>query len=126
MKYSKMIMEHFKNPRNLGEMENPDTIGKVGNSVCGDTMKIYLKVKDDKIEDIKFQTLGCAVAIAMTSILTELTKGKTLEYASKIKAQDLLKNVEDVPKNKIHCSVLAQDALKDAIKNYNKKHKIKK
>ena len=126
MKYSKMVMKHFKNPKNMGEMKNPDAVGKAGNPICGDTMKIYLKIKNDKITDIKFQTLGCAVAIAMTSILTEMAKKKTLEEALKIKGKDLLKNVEEVPKSKMHCSVLAQDALKDAIKSYNKKHKTKK
>ncbi len=105
----------------MGEIKNPDAVGKAGNPICGDTMKIYLKVKNNKIEDIKFQTLGCAVAIAMTSILTDIAKGKTLKAASKIKPDDLLKGVEDVPKSKIHCSVLAHQALKNAIKNYKAK-----
>lgn len=121
MKYSKKIMEHFKNPRNMGEMENPDAVGTAGNPVCGDQMKIYLKIKDDRIADIKFHTLGCAVAIAMTSILTEKAGGKTLEEAEKITGKDLLKGVEDVPESKLHCSVLAQNALKNAIKDYKSK-----
>ena len=121
MKYSKKIMQHFKNPKNMGEMKNPDATGTAGNPVCGDQMKIYLKIKNNRIIDIKFHTLGCAVAIAMTSILTEITKNKTLEEAEKITSKDLLKDVEDVPESKLHCSVLAQDALKNAIKNYKAK-----
>ncbi len=114
-------MQHFKNPKNMGEMKNPDATGTAGNPVCGDQMKIYLKIKNNRIIDIKFHTLGCAVAIAMTSILTEITKNKTLEEAEKITSKDLLKDVEDVPESKLHCSVLAQDALKNAIKNYKAK-----
>ncbi len=121
MKYSKIVMKHFKNPKNMGKIKNPDAIGKAGNPICGDTMKIYLKIKDNRICNIKFETLGCAVAIAMTSILTELAKNKTLEQAKKIDADDLLKDVEDIPKSKLHCSVLAQEALKNAIKDYESK-----
>ena len=123
MEYSKKILKYFKNPKNMGEIKKPDAIGKAGNPVCGDVMTIYIKVKDDKIKDIKFQTLGCAVAIAMSSILTEMVKGKTLKEAEKITGKDIVKKLGGVPPMKFHCSVLAKEALKKAIENYRKKFK---
>ena len=119
--YSEQVMHHFKNPRNMGELENPDGIGEIGNPVCGDVMKITIKVKDNKIEDIKFKTFGCIAAIATTSMLTELAKGKTLKQAKKIKKEDIVKKLKGMPKIKLHCSVLGITALRKAIENYRKK-----
>lgn len=116
--YSKTVMDHFKAPRNVGIMETPDGFGEVGNPLCGDMMSIYLKVQDDRIEDIKFQTFGCGAAIAVSSILTEMAKGKTLEEAKKISNKDVAEALEGLPKNKLHCSNLGADALHLAIKNY--------
>jgi nitrogen fixation NifU-like protein len=116
--YNKNVLEHFKNPRNMGEMENPDAEGIVGNPTCGDVMKIMLKIEDDKIEDIKFLTFGCAAAIATSSVLTELAKGKTLEEAKKLTNKDVADALGDLPKLKFHCSNLAADALQKAIENY--------
>ncbi|MFO7872597.1 MAG: Fe-S cluster assembly scaffold protein NifU [Candidatus Undinarchaeales archaeon] len=119
--YSKKVMVHFKNPKNMGELENPDAVGEVGNPVCGDVMKVYLKIENDKIEDIKFQTFGCAAAIATSSMITELAKGKTLEEAVKITNDDVANSLEGLPPLKMHCSNLAADALKEAIYQYYKK-----
>ena len=119
--YSKKVMEHFKNPRNMGEMKNPDSIGEVGNLQCGDVMRVYIKVKDNKIQDIKFQTMGCIAAIATSSMTTELAKGKTLEQAKKITNKDVAKSLGNLPPIKMHCSNLAANALKKAIENYEKK-----
>ncbi len=116
--YSKKVLELFKNPKNLGEIKNPDAVGMVGNPACGDIMKIYLKIEDNKIKDIKFQTMGCAAAIATSSMITELAKGKTLEQAKKISNKDVAKAIGKLPPIKMHCSNLAADALKKAIKNY--------
>lgn len=121
MLYSKKVMEHFKSPRNLGELKNPDTVGQVGNPVCGDIMKLYLKIKDNKIKDIGFETLGCGAAIACSSVVTEEAKGKTLEQASKINKDAILKKLGGLPEPKIHCSMLAIEALKKAINNYQTK-----
>lgn len=121
--YSKKIINRFKNPKFAGEIKNPDAVGEVGNIRCGDIMRIYIKVKDNKIQDIKFKTYGCIAAIASSDYLCEITKGKTLEQAEKITSKDVIKKMGKVPGIKIHCSVLAQDALKKAIKNY-KKNKI--
>lgn len=118
MNYSIKVMDHFLRPRNMGALKDPDGEGQVGNVVCGDVMKVQIKVKDDRIVDIKFKTLGCAAAIASSSMLTELAKGKTLTEASKITRDDVVKNLKGLPPEKIHCSVLAQDALKKAIKDY--------
>lgn len=118
LSYSKKVMDHFLHPHNMGEMSDPDGEGQVGNVVCGDVMKIQIKVKDNKIYDIKFKTLGCAAAISSSSVLTDLAKGKTLSEASKISRDDVVKELGGLPSEKIHCSVLAQDALKKAIKNY--------
>jgi len=120
-------MEHFKNPRNVGELEKPDGKGQVGNAVCGDVMVITIKVKDGKINDIKFKTFGCVSAIATTSMLTELAKGKTLEEAKKITRDDVAKALDGLPPIKMHCSNLAADALKKAIEDYETKtHKAYK
>ncbi len=121
MQYSKEVIKHFSNPQNQGTMENPDGVGRVGNPVCGDVMKIYIKVKDEKIEDIKFETLGCASAIATSSMITQLAKGRTLEEAKKISRDDVAESLEGLPPVKMHCSNLAADALRKAIENYEKK-----
>lgn len=118
--YSKEVLEHFSNPRNMGEMNNADAVGEMGNPSCGDVMKIYLKVKDNKIKDIKFQTMGCAAAIATSSMITELAKGKTLEEAEKVTNKDVAESLKGLPPIKMHCSNLAADVLKIAIKNYRK------
>jgi nitrogen fixation NifU-like protein len=123
--YAKKVMELFLNPHNMGTMKNPDAVGEAGNPVCGDLMKIYIKVKDNKIKDIKFETLGCAAAIATSSIITDMAKGKTLEQVEKITGKDVIKGLGTLPSIKVHCSVLAEEALKDAVKGYRKKHKIK-
>jgi len=119
--YSDKVLDHFKNPRNVGEIENPDGEGSVGNPVCGDMMTIYLKIKDDRIEDIKFKTFGCGAAIATTSMTTELAKGKTLDEALEITRDKVAEALDGLPPVKMHCSNLAADALHDAIKDYQKK-----
>jgi nitrogen fixation NifU-like protein len=119
--YSKKVMEHFMNPRNVGEIENPDGYGKVGNPVCGDLMEIFIKVKDERIEEIKFRTFGCGAAIATSSMVTEIAKGKSLEEAMKITRQDVADELEGLPPHKIHCSNLAADALHQAIEDYRKR-----
>jgi len=124
--YSDKVMEHFKNPRNVGEMENPDGVGHVGNPVCGDIMELYIKVKDGIIVDAKFRTFGCGAAIATSSMVTELVKGKSVEEALKISNKAVAEALDGLPPVKMHCSVLAEDALKSAIENYLKKQKQKK
>lgn len=119
--YSQKVIDHFTHPRNQGRMENPDGVGKVGNPVCGDVMHIYIKVKDDKIEDIKWETMGCAAAIATSSMVTELAKGLTLEEAEKIGRGDVAHALEGLPPIKMHCSNLAADGLRKAIEDYRKK-----
>ena len=119
--YSDIVKDHFKNPRNVGEIENADGIGEVGNPVCGDMMTISIQVEDDTIKDIKFLTFGCGAAIAVSSILTEMAKGKTLEEAKKISNKDVAKALEGLPKNKLHCSNLGADGLHMAIKDYEDK-----
>ncbi len=114
-------MEHFKNPHNVGEIADADGVGSVGNPICGDMMTMYIKVKDDKIEDIKFKTYGCGAAIATSSMTTELAKGKTLEEAEKISRQSVADALDGLPPVKMHCSNLASDALHEAIKDYRKK-----
>ena len=121
--YSEKVLDHFKNPRNVGELEEADGEGTVGNPVCGDMMTMYIKVKDEKIEDIKFKTFGCGAAIATSSMTTELAKGKTLEEALDISKQDVADALDGLPPVKMHCSNLAADALHDAIKNYREKKK---
>jgi len=119
--YSKKVMEHFQNPRNVGEMENPDGVGRVGNPVCGDVMELYIKVEDNKIIDVKFKTFGCGAAIATSSMITEMVKGKTIEEALRISNRAVAEALDGLPPVKMHCSVLAEDALKAAIKDYLKK-----
>ncbi len=123
--YSEKVMEHFRHPRNVGEMENPDGTGRVGNPVCGDIMELYIKVKDDVIVDAKFQTFGCGAAIATSSMVTELVKGKTLEEALKISNKTVAEALDGLPANKLHCSVLAEEALQAAIEDYRKKERNK-
>lgn len=119
--YSKKVLDHVKNPRNMGEIKDADGVATVGNPVCGDIMKLYIKVKNDKISDIKFQTLGCGAAIATSSMITTMVKGKTLAEAEKITKQAIAKELGGLPPVKLHCSVLAADALKKAIEDYRKK-----
>ena len=119
--YSEKVMEHFKNPKNVGEIPDADGVGEVGNPVCGDLMTIYIKVKDDIITDIKFKTFGCAAAIATSSMVTELAKGKKLDEAVKITRGDVAGALDGLPPIKMHCSNLAADALKDAIEDYKAK-----
>jgi nitrogen fixation protein NifU and related proteins len=119
--YNKNVLDHFKNPRNMGEIESPDAEGTVGNPTCGDVMKITLKIGDDKIKDIKFLTFGCAAAIATSSVLTTLAKGKTIEEAKKLTNKDVADALGDLPKLKFHCSNLAADALQKAIENWESK-----
>ncbi len=118
MLYSKTVMEHFRSPRNVGVIENANGVGEVGNPICGDMMTIYLKIENDRIDDIKFQTFGCGSAIAVSSMLTEMAKGKTLEEAKTITNKDVAKALEGLPKNKLHCSNLGADALHMAIQDY--------
>jgi nitrogen fixation NifU-like protein len=121
MQYSDKVLEHFKNPKNQGNMENPDAVGELGNPACGDVMKIYLKIEENIIEDIKFETLGCAAAIAVSSALTELVKGKNIDEAEKITKDKVVESLGGLPTMKIHCSMLGVDALKKAIKEYKEK-----
>ena len=121
--YSEKVMEHFKNPRNVGEIPDADGIGNVGNPVCGDIMRLYIKVKDGRISDAKFKTFGCGAAIATSSMVTELVKGKTIEEALKVSNSAVAEALGGLPKIKMHCSVLAEEALKSAIDDYMKKHK---
>jgi nitrogen fixation NifU-like protein len=119
-------MEHFANPHNVGEIPDADGIGKVGNPQCGDVMWLYIKVKDNIITDIKFKTFGCGAAIATSSMITELARGKTLEEAKKISRQDVADSLDGLPPMKMHCSNLASDALRVAIKDYEAKQAKKK
>jgi len=121
--YTEKVMEHFMNPHNMGEIQNADAVGEAGNPVCGDVMFLYLKVKNNRIEDIKFKTLGCAAAIATSSMVTDIAKGKTLDEALKITNKQVAEELGGLPAVKMHCSVLAQEALKNAIEDYRKKHK---
>ncbi|NLN88419.1 MAG: Fe-S cluster assembly scaffold protein NifU [Syntrophomonadaceae bacterium] len=118
MQYSQKVMDHFMNPRNVGTLENPSGVGEVGNPTCGDIMHIEIVVKDDRIEDIKFRTFGCAAAIATSSMVTEIVKGKTLEEAEKITNRTVAEALDGLPPVKMHCSNLAADALHEAIKSY--------
>jgi|TARA_B100000315_G_scaffold257119_1_gene304906 nitrogen fixation NifU-like protein len=123
MMYGEKVLDHFRNPRNVGELEDADGVGSVGNPVCGDMMSIYIKVKDDKIDEIKFRTFGCGAAIATTSMTTELAKGMTLDKAMEITKQTVADELGGLPPVKMHCSNLAADALHEAIKNYRGKKK---
>ncbi len=121
MQYSPKVLEHFANPHNVGVLEDADGVGEVGNPVCGDVMKIFIKVKDDRIEDIRFQTLGCGAAIATSSMVTDLAKGKTLDEALTITRNAVAEELGGLPPAKMHCSNLAADALHAAIEDYRKK-----
>ena len=125
--YSQKVMEHFMHPRNVGQIENPDGVGHVGNPICGDIMELYIKVKDNIIVDAKFKTFGCGAAIATSSMVTELVKGKTIEQALEISNKTVAEALDGLPPVKMHCSMLAEEALKLAIEDYRKKQKeIKK
>ena len=119
--YTDKVMEHFANPRNMGEVENPDGVGQVGNPVCGDVMRITIKVRDGRLADVKFRTLGCAAAIATSSITTEMAKGLTLEEAMQISRRQVAEQLGGLPPNKMHCSNLAAEGLHAAIEDYLKK-----
>lgn len=116
--YSDKVMEHFSDPQNVGEIENPDGVGEVGNPTCGDVMKITISVEDDRVSDIAFKTLGCAAAIATSSITTEMAKGKTLDEAMEITRDTVAEELDGLPKSKMHCSNLAADGLHKAIEDY--------
>ncbi|NOX19876.1 MAG: Fe-S cluster assembly scaffold protein NifU [Nitrospirae bacterium] len=124
--YSKEVMDHFMNPRNVGEMPDADGVGVEGNPVCGDVMKLYIKVEDDKIVDAKFQTFGCGAAIAVSSMITEMVKGKTLDEAMKISKEQVAEALGGLPPQKMHCSNLGADALKKAIEDYRQKQQASK
>ena len=118
LKYSEKVMEHFRNPRNVGDMENPDGTGHVGNPVCGDIMELYIKVENDTIVDAKFKTFGCGAAIATSSMVTEMIKGKSIDEALQISNRAVAEALGGLPPVKMHCSVLAEEALKSAIDDY--------
>jgi len=119
--YSEKVMDHFAHPRNVGEMENPDGVGTVGNPICGDIMKMYIKVKDNIITDVKFQTFGCGAAIATSSISTEMILGKSIDEALQITNKAVAEALDGLPPVKMHCSLLAEEAIKAAIDNYKEK-----
>ena len=121
--YSEKVMEHFRNPKNMGEIKDADGVGTVGNPTCGDLMTIYIKVKEDIITDIKFKTFGCAAAIATSSMITEIAKNKSISEAQNITRDNVAEKLDGLPPIKMHCSNLASDALKAAINDYKKKHK---
>ncbi len=131
--YSKQVLEHFKNPKNQGKLKNPDSIGQVGNLICGDIMKLYINISKDKkdilkskIKEVKFETLGCGAAIACSSVVTSIAKGKTLEYGLNLDKNFVLKELGGLPEQKVHCSMLSIQALKKAINDYLKKTDDKK
>jgi len=119
--YSKKVLKHFKSPHNLGKIKDPDGVGEVGNLACGDVMKLYIKVVENKISDVKFETYGCAAAIATSSITTDLVKGKTIEEALAMTNKEVIDSLDGLPPIKIHCSLLSVDALNEAIYDYLKK-----
>jgi len=121
--YSEQVMEHFRNPRNVGAIEDADGVGKVGNPVCGDIMELTIKVKDGRIEDAKFRTFGCGAAIATSSMVTELVKGKTIDEALEVSNKAVAEALGGLPPVKMHCSVLAEQALRSAIEDYRSKQK---
>ena len=116
--YTETVMDHFRNPRNVGELPDANGVGEVGNAKCGDIMKMYLKIKDDRIEDVKFETFGCGSAIASSSIATEMIKGKTVEEALALTNKEVVDALGGLPAHKLHCSVLAEESIKSAIKDY--------
>ena len=122
--YSKKVMDHFKTPRNVGEMENPDGYGKVGNPCCGDIMEIFLKIEDNQIVDVKFRTFGCGAAIASSSMVTELIKGKSIKEALKITNKEVVEALDGLPKPKMHCSLLAEQGIHKALYDYLKKNNL--
>ena len=122
--YSEKVMDHFTNPRNVGEIPDADGIGEVGNAKCGDIMKIYLKINGDIIEDVKFETFGCASAIASSSMATEMIKGKSLSEALEVTNRQVVDALDGLPPHKLHCSVLAEEAIKSAVKDYYDKNGI--
>jgi nitrogen fixation NifU-like protein len=124
--YTKEVMRHFKKPHNYGKIKDADGIGKVGNPTCGDVMWLYIKVKNDKIIQIKFETFGCVAAIATSSVITDLIKGKTIKEALKLEKDDIVKSLGGLPLIKYHCSILAVDALRSAIRDYKNKLTVKK
>jgi nitrogen fixation NifU-like protein len=124
MIYSEKVMDHFANPRNVGELENADGIGEVGNAKCGDIMKMYIKVDGNVISDVKFKTFGCGAAVATSSIATEMIKGKSIEEALKLTNKAVVEALDGLPPAKIHCSVLAEQAMKAAIADYYKRNGI--
>ncbi len=119
--YGPIVIDHFMHPRNMGEMENPDGMGEAKNPVCGDTMRLYIKVESNRITDVKFLTFGCGAAIASSSLATEMIKGKTIEEALEIKDEDIIKALGGLPEAKVHCSVLAEMAIRAAVEDYRKK-----
>ena len=123
--YSEKVMENFMNPRNVGEIEHPDGVGEVGNPVCGDMMTFYIKVKDNRLDDVKFKTFGCGAAIAVSSMVSEMAKGMTLEEAIKITPKSVADELQGLPKQKFHCSNLGAQALHKAIEDYRNKQKSK-
>jgi nitrogen fixation NifU-like protein len=123
--YTEKVMDHFRNPRNVGKIENPDGVGKVGNPTCGDVLHLYIKVKDDRIDDVKFETFGCAAAIATSSIATEMIKGKRLDEALKISNKAVAESLDGLPPAKMHCSLLAEEGIRKAIEDYRSKQKAK-
>ena len=122
--YSDKVMDHFKNPRNVGEIPDADGVGEVGNAKCGDIMKMYLKIKDNVIEDVKFETFGCGSAIASSSMATEMIKGKTIEEALAVSNKEVVEALDGLPAHQLHCSVLAEEAIKTAVKDYYDKNNI--
>lgn len=119
--YSKKVMEHFQNPHNVGELEDASGVAEAGNPICGDMMRFYIKVKDNKIDEVKFKTFGCGAAIASSSVLTDIARGKTLEEAFNLKKDEIVEALGGLPPNKIHCSILGLDALRHAICDYWRK-----
>ena len=122
--YSDIVMDHFMHPRNVGEIENPDGVGQVGNAKCGDIMKMYLKIRDNVIQDVKFETFGCGSAIASCSMATEMIKGKTIDEALAVTNRQVVDALGGLPAHKLHCSVLAEESIKSAIKDYYDRHGI--
>ena len=122
--YSDKVMDHFQHPRNVGKLPDADGVGEVGNAKCGDIMKMYLKIKDDRIEDAKFETFGCGSAIASSSMATEMIKGKTIDEALAVTNRQVVDALGGLPAHKLHCSVLAEESIKSAIKDYYDRHGI--